>query len=188
MKEFLYFSRRDRKGIISLAVIILSLLLLNIVFSHKNTMTASSSENAYDSLLIKVEQMKPKIKLVELNTADSAALLPIPGIGPTFASRIIKYRDKLGGFVCSKQLLEIYGITEENFPNIEKHIIINDSIFSKINVNRLEFKQILKHPYIDYEKTKKIVNARNKSKFSSTDDFVSRTGITDSLLLRYISF
>lgn len=37
---------------------------------------------------------------LELNTADSSALVRIRGIGPYYASKIIKYRQRLGGFLC----------------------------------------------------------------------------------------
>ncbi len=36
--------------------------------------------------------------LIELNSADSASLEKLPGIGPALASRIIRYRSRLGGF------------------------------------------------------------------------------------------
>ena len=44
--------------------------------------------------------------VVELNTADSAGLTKIKGIGAFFAKTIIKYRDLLGGFIAEKQLLD----------------------------------------------------------------------------------
>jgi competence protein ComEA len=49
-------------------------------------------------------------EIVEINRADSAKLTQVKGIGAGFASRIIKYRTQLGGFVKKEQLMEIYGI------------------------------------------------------------------------------
>lgn len=51
--------------------------------------------------------------LVELNTADTTILKKVPGIGSTFARRIMKYRELLGGFYDVSQLAEVYGIDEE---------------------------------------------------------------------------
>ena len=48
--------------------------------------------------------------LVELNTADTTILKKVPGIGSTFARRIIKYRELLGGFYDVSQLAEVYDI------------------------------------------------------------------------------
>ena len=42
-------------------------------------------------------ELRARPRLLDLNRADSADLLPLPGIGPVFASRIIRYRDLLGG-------------------------------------------------------------------------------------------
>ena len=44
--------------------------------------------------------------VISINSADSADLLPLPGIGPVFAGRIIKYRNLLGGFVSSANFLK----------------------------------------------------------------------------------
>ena len=54
--------------------------------------------------------------LVELNTADTTILKKVPGIGSTFARRIMKYRELLGGFYDVSQLAEVYGIDEERYP------------------------------------------------------------------------
>ena len=53
--------------------------------------------------------------LVELNTADTTILKKVPGIGSTFARRIMKYRELLGGFYDVSQLAEVYGIDEERY-------------------------------------------------------------------------
>lgn len=52
---------------------------------------------------------------VELNSADSSELLKINGVGPVFASRIIKYRNKLGGFATTEQVTEVYGMDSIRF-------------------------------------------------------------------------
>ena len=44
---------------------------------------------------------------VELNTADTATLKKIPGIGSYYARRIVDYRNRLGGFVSVAQLKEM---------------------------------------------------------------------------------
>ncbi len=54
-----------------------------------------------------------KRALVDLNTADSVTLLSLYGIGPSFAKRIMKYRNLLGGFYNKTQLLEVYGFDQD---------------------------------------------------------------------------
>ena len=56
------------------------------------------------------ESQKPKELFLNLNQADSLALIEIKGIGPVFAKRIIEYRELLGGYYDKHQLLEVYGL------------------------------------------------------------------------------
>ena len=55
---------------------------------------------------------------VNLNTADSATLRRVWGIGEKTVTRIIEYRERLGGFVRVEHLAEIPGITERNYEKI----------------------------------------------------------------------
>lgn len=100
---------------------------------------------------ISVLQVKPKplIVHVELNNADSSALVKLKGIGPVYASRIIKYRDLLGGFFAKKQLLEVYNFPEETFHNIKNNISIDTTLINKIRINFIEYPALLRHPYLN---------------------------------------
>lgn len=124
--------------------------------------------------------------IIELNTADSALLTTLNGIGPVFANRIIKYKNLLGGYYSKNQLLEVYGFTNEKLDIIKDFIIIDTSKINKLDVNNMEFKNILRHPYFDYETTKNIVNERDKTPFTSLNDFILRTKIELDSLLNYI--
>ncbi|MGZ4041727.1 MAG: ComEA family DNA-binding protein [Bacteroidia bacterium] len=108
----------------------------------------------------KPQQLQKKI--IELNGADSLALLEISGIGPSFAKRIMKYRTLLGGFINVNQLLEVYGFTEEIFEKIKSQVSVNTSDITKLNLNKDDFKTVNKHPYLSYELTKQIFDKRRK--------------------------
>lgn len=105
---------------------------------------------------------KPQQKL-DLNTADSASLVALRGIGPSYAKRILKYRSILGGYVSVEQLKEVYGFTDEIYSNIQGLFMVGNNGVTKINVNKDDFKVINKHPYITYEQTKLICNQRRQS-------------------------
>ena len=66
------------------------------------------------------------IPLVDLNLADSAAFDALPGIGGWFAKAMIQYRERLGGYSCPEQLLEI-----RNFDR-EKYDALSDLINTEI--------------------------------------------------------
>ena len=99
-------------------------------------------------------------EFINLNSADTTELKSLPGIGSFFARNIVEYRDKLGGFIEKEQLLEIYAFDTTKMSNIKNLIIVDPIKLRKINVNNDDFKTILRHPYIEYEDVKKIVNHR----------------------------
>ena len=103
---------------------------------------------------------------ISLNETDTAQWKMVPGIGSAFSARIVKYREKLGGYISIHQLKEVYGVTDELFDDIVPFIREDDigtGHCVKLNINQLEFKEILAHPYIDYEQTKAIVNLRRRT-------------------------
>ncbi len=120
---------------------------------------------------------------VEINTVDSAALVQKLLLSPWLARRILKYRTLLGGFYSRTQLREVYGMKTATYDAIQTFISIDTSKIIKTDLNTATFKQLLHHPYIDYETTKKLVNARRKARdFSSFRQVKNMTGLSDSLL------
>ena len=101
---------------------------------------------------------------VELNTADSAALTALPGIGPSFASRIIKYRNMLGGYVHVEQLLEVKGMDSIRFSGIKNNITADASRVKKMDLNAVSFKEMARHPYFEYYLVKIIFSYRDRIK------------------------
>lgn len=106
-----------------------------------------------------VKEIKKKV-LVDLNTADSVTLLALYGIGPSFAKRIIKYRNLLGGFYSKKQLLEVYGFDQDRLDKIEANCDVSSGGIKKININTVRTDELKKHPYLDYYTAKAIVDQR----------------------------
>jgi DNA uptake protein ComE-like DNA-binding protein len=102
-----------------------------------------------------------RISSVDLNTADSLALLPLPGIGPVFAGRIVKYRNLLGGFVSPEQLMEVYGMEGETLQRIGPYIYIDSARVKKIDINTAGFRTLLRHPYLEFNDVKSLVNYRD---------------------------
>ena len=135
---------------------------------------------------------KKEIAAINLNKADTAGLLQIPEIGPFFAKNIINYRERLGGFIDKEQLLEVYGFDSSRLAIITPHINIYDNLeLRKINVNNDDFKTILRHPYIEYEDVKKIVNYRESKGFIKDWETYLKVVDRDSINLRlrlYLEF
>ena len=63
---------------------------------------------------------------ININSATSTQLEALPGIGPTYAQRIIDYRNANGPFTSPSQLLNISGIGEKRLAAIWDYITIGD--------------------------------------------------------------
>ena len=141
---------------------------------HKDKTVQSFIENNEKQYGYPRQEKFKDTEFITLNVTDTAQWKKIPGIGSSYASRIIKYRDKLGGFISINQLKEVYGIDDELFDKISSYIREENNCLEscrKLKINKLEFKEILAHPYIDYEQTKAIVNLRRRiGDISSIDE------------------
>ena len=62
--------------------------------------------------------------LVNLNTADVAALMTLPGIGESRAKAIISYREQHGAFVKIEDIMKISGIKQAAFSKIKDKITV----------------------------------------------------------------
>lgn len=62
--------------------------------------------------------------LVNINTATSAELQTLSGIGPSMAERIIKYREQNGFFIQIEDIMNVEGIGESKFNKIKENITI----------------------------------------------------------------
>lgn len=98
---------------------------------------------------------------ISLNETDTTLWKKIPGIGSSYSSRIVKYRELLGGFVHKEQLMEVYGIEYELYLRIEPYITV-DSNYTMLKVNKIEFRDLLRHPYLNYKQVQAIVSLRDK--------------------------
>jgi len=120
---------------------------------------------------------------IDINRADSADLLPLPGIGPVFAGRIIKYRDLLGGFLSVDQLGEVYGIPLETVQNIRRLLSIDSLAIRMIRIDSASFRELLRHPYLEYEDVKALVEYRDfKRDIESSDELRINHILPDSTL------
>jgi len=115
----------------------------------------TNSGSSWNSKYPKTERVS-----VDINTADSAGLTKLKGIGPSFARRIVRYRDLLGGFYDKKQLLEVYGMDSLRLAEFSGNCTIGNGPVRKININTATVSELKKHPYFDYYLAKAIVDYR----------------------------
>lgn len=98
---------------------------------------------------------------LDINSADSAALEKLPGIGEKLSARIIKYRERLGGFISISQLNEVYGLSDSVMQIISPMLFVSDQFKpSRIDVNKAEYKDLRKHPYFTHTIVKSLLAYR----------------------------
>ncbi len=96
----------------------------------------------------------PEGTLLPLNVADTTELCRIPGIGKYYARKIVRYRDRLGGFVSVSQLAEIDGLP----AGVQRWFTLEGGgSLRRIRINHADFGTLIKHPYLDFDQTKAIV-------------------------------
>ncbi|RHJ94139.1 helix-hairpin-helix domain-containing protein [Parabacteroides bouchesdurhonensis] len=137
-------------------------------------------------------QKYPKGTIVELNSADTTILKKVPGIGSTFARRIIRFRNLLGGFYSVTQLSEVYGIDSERYESIKSWFSADQSSIRLIKINHLSARELSKHPYINYKQAKTIERlVKQKSRLTGWENLQLLEEFTETdkeRLAPYLSF
>lgn len=95
---------------------------------------------------------------IDLSTADTTQLKRIPGIGSTYAKRIVRYRDALGGFVHVDQLSEVPDLP----PEVTSYTYLSDTQPQRLSANTATYGQLLHHPYLNDTLVRAIINYRQQ--------------------------
>ncbi|WP_129717862.1 ComEA family DNA-binding protein [Pedobacter sp. SYP-B3415] len=114
---------------------------------------------------------KPVAPIIALHDADSAMLTTVRGLGPAFASRIIRYRDRLGGFYTLLQLKEVYGMDSMRLAQILPQLSLDAGRIKRIFINKINFDELKGHPYLRYKQISALIAYRNQhGPFKSGED------------------
>lgn len=98
---------------------------------------------------------------VDINTATAEEFQSIKGIGKVYSERIIKYRDRLGGFHDITQLGDVYGLNDELVAKIGDRFHVLSNV-KAIDLNIDSVKHLIKHPYISYDLAWVLINYRKQ--------------------------
>ena len=116
------------------------------------------------------------IPRTDINRADSAAFDALPGIGPYYAARMIEYRNRLGGYSRTEQLLEIKGIDSEKYEKFADLVYAGD--FPPFRLWTLPEDSLALHPYIGKHAARGIVLFRDNNPASKWSvENLARAGV-----------
>lgn len=147
---------------------------------------------AVDSTLIKPKPQRDplavgrNIPLVDLNLADTVLLESLKGIGAKSASRIVRYRDRLGGFYHFDQLKEVYGIDSALFSAFKSQCTLDTLVnpLRKINITEAEAEQLSMHPYISRRQANILLAWRKQRGIKSLNDLVLSKAFGEEEVIR----
>ena len=127
--------------------------------SGYSSVSSSRTEKASESPVYSYPHKIKAGEHVAVNDADTAELMKIPGIGIYYAKGIIRYRERLGGFVSARQVLEVEGVPE----TIVGYLSVDASRVRKLNINKLSISQLRRHPYLNFYQAEAIYDYRRKN-------------------------
>lgn len=170
-KDFLYYTKTERQGIIVLVVLILGVYAAPKLFSFfKHAEDTDCKENEkfdkeYNDFISVLRETKPhqksgpsfqsspqreiKLAIFDPNTADSTTLLSF-GLPSRMVKNILHYRNKQGKFRYPEDFRKIYGLTEEQYRTLYPYIQITKDFSSKDTVRLLTAQSVQRDTLMKY--------------------------------------
>lgn len=104
---------------------------------------------------------------IDLTETDTNTLKKVPGIGSYYAREIVRYGNRLGGYVSVKQLYEIEDLPEE----VMRYFELSQIRVRKMNLNKMTLRQMKTHPYLNFYQCRAILDYRRlKGALKSMDE------------------
>ncbi len=114
-----------------------------------------------------------KLEATDINLADSADWSRLPGIGAKLASRIVHFREKLGGFYRVEQVGETFGLPDSCFQKLKPYLRLNTVSLLQIDLNSVTKETLQAHPYIRWQFARIILEYRQQhGGFRSVDELL----------------
>lgn len=112
----------------------------------------------------KISFVKKEKGTKDLNSATAEDLMEVYGIGETLSERIVKFRDRLGGFLVNEQLYDVYGLKPEVAEKaLLKFQVIEVPALDKININKAGIEELSQLIYINKSLAYNIIDYRDKN-------------------------
>ena len=170
-KDFLYYTKTERQGIIVLVVLILGVYAAPKLFSfftHAEDTDCKENEKfdkEYNDFISVLRETKPhqksgpsfqsspqreiKLAIFDPNTADSTTLLSL-GLPSRMVKNILHYRNKQGKYRHPEDFRKIYGLTEEQYRTLYPYIQITKDFSSKDTVRLLTAQSVQRDTLMKY--------------------------------------
>lgn len=200
--KFFYFNKKERRAL----VLFLALITFGLVYKEYSKQEVAypnySQELAFENWQnfkshieneskVSADKSEKSIRYTKpvdhtvylnINTVDSFQLMQLPGIGKVYASRIVRYRDLLGGFYSTSQILEVYGIDSLRYVGFQDMVFVRGTTLKKVHINTCREEELKRHPYISWKLARTIIrNRKHKGPFIDFDRIKSMPLIDEHL-------
>ena len=135
----------------------------------------------------KIGISNPQPSIIDINTATLEDWKLLPGIGEVLANRIVKYRERMGGFTNEAQVKATYGISDSVFRLIAPYLRIDPETIQKINLNTTSAYELRIRANIPDAIARAIIAYRQQyGPYQSVNDLKKIVFISDSLFQKII--
>lgn len=170
-KDFFYFTKTERQGIIVLVVLILGVYAAPKLFSFFTHAEATDStenekfEKEYNEFISSLQETEShrksghsfqsfprkeiRLAMFDPNTADSITFLSL-GLPSWMAKNILHYRNKKGRFHRPEDFRKVYGLTEEQYQTLRPYIQITEDFKSKDTIRLLTVQRVQRDTLVKY--------------------------------------
>ncbi|MFN5478683.1 MAG: ComEA family DNA-binding protein [Chitinophagaceae bacterium] len=212
LRSWCTLHRRERLGIALLSLLVVLTWLIPAVFSKPQpveelySITAVQIDSAIRVLQSRsgssAEQRSPvfftntnkgrpeQVIILDINQADSLQWEKLPGIGEKLSSRIVRFRERLGGFITVDQLREVYGIRDSLLVALRSRLTVKkDFVPKQIAINSADYTTLRKHPYVSHEFAKALLAYRKAhSRFVSLSQLNELIAVDSSMRIRLMPY
>ncbi|MGI2261936.1 ComEA family DNA-binding protein [Candidatus Cardinium hertigii] len=171
IKQVFHFSNRESNSLLAMVAFMLVAVIapkvVQLYYSYK-------PDHGADTVLLEkqlalLQANRDRLVPLDINSTTAEPLLAIEGMTQPLALRILRYRDKLGGFIAVDQYKEVYGLSGRlRAKLIQRTTILKKHPPKKLSLNQATFKRLAAHPYISYPMAQAIIDYRKrKGKFTT---------------------
>lgn len=164
--EFFYFSASERQGLFVIIILILACKVIPQIVTFQRDLVLKPVEDQEVVTRLEEQWLCYQNQYpwpIDINMASKQQLVDILGGHPRLASSIMRYRDKLGGFINTQQYDEVPGMTDAFSRELLKYTMILKGYQPRgISLSRANFKMLAAHPYISKDMARAIIGYRRQ--------------------------
>lgn len=129
----------------------------------KNWVLIESDSVTVDTISKVMPTKNNDIIMMNINNCEFSDLIKVLGNNKRIVSRILNYRDLLGGYYSLNQLNEVYEMSDSILNCMLPYFYADSLNVKKLSLNHSDYRELISHPYLEKEHVKIILKFREYS-------------------------